>query len=126
MGITTHTRARAVLARDRVPRLRSRSLRVWFGLSQGAFARAVGVSRSTVARWEAHDSGPATNTAEGRILTLMDEIRHRATRIWGRDEGRKWLHDHVVALRARPIDVLVARGPTPVYQVLMELWEGAA
>lgn len=126
MAILTHASTRVVQAPRRAPRQRARVLRGWFGLSQAAFARAVGVSRSTVARWEASSSGPDPNTAEGRILAVMDEIRRRATRIWGRDDGRKWLHDHVVSLRGRPIDVLIAHGPLPLYQALMELWEGTA
>ncbi len=126
MGISTHVSTRPVPTPRRAPRLRAHAIRTWFGLSQEAFARAVGVSRSTIARWEAHNRGPDPNTAEGRMLTVMDDIRQRATRIWGKDEGRRWLHDYVVALQARPLDVLIARGPVPVHQTLMELWEGTS
>ncbi len=89
-----------------------------------AVPRAFGLTR--FARWEAHNRGPDPNTAEGRMLTVMDDIRQRATRIWGKDDGRSWLHDYVVALQARPLDVLIARGPVPVHQTLMELWEGTS
>ncbi len=124
MVASTQVRMRPVPVLPRTSRLKAHGLRDWLGLSQEAFARAVGISRSTVARWEAHSTGPDPNTAEGRILAMMDEIRQRATRIWGKQEGRRWLHDNVVALQAKPIEVLITRGPAPVYQVLMELWEG--
>jgi DNA-binding transcriptional regulator YiaG len=50
-------------------------IRQWFGLSQGAFAQALGVSRATVAQWEAADTGPHANSAEGRLLVAMMEAR---------------------------------------------------
>jgi DNA-binding transcriptional regulator YiaG len=58
--------------------LRVKPVRLWFGLSQDAFARAHGVGRATVAQWEAHNAGPNPNTAEGRLLAAMIEARDLA------------------------------------------------
>ncbi|MBI4278479.1 MAG: helix-turn-helix transcriptional regulator [Armatimonadetes bacterium] len=126
MGVHAHVTPRAVparWARGGAP-IAARRLRKWYGLTQEAFARAVGVSRSTVTRWEAQDGGPDPDTAEGRILRVMEEVRRLSRRIWGEAGARKWLQDHVVRLRGRPVDVLIVDGPVPLYQTLMELWEG--
>ena len=52
-------------------RLQVKPIRRWFGLTQGAFAGELGVSRATVARWEAQHSGPEPNSAEGRCSPLL-------------------------------------------------------
>ena len=58
-------------------------IREWFGLSQEACARALGVGRATIARWEARRTGPDPNTAEGRLLAALTEARDLAIKQFG-------------------------------------------
>ena len=122
-----------LLTKPGKPRLRNggpavfrvKPIRLWFGLSQDAFARALGVGRATVARWEAHNAGPNANTAEGRLLAAMIEARDLAIKSLGPSHARKWLHDPAPTFDGQqPIHVLVARGPIPIRDLLMESWEG--
>ena len=100
--------------------IRVRPLRQWFGLSLDAFARALGVGRATVARWEAANSGPHPDSAEGRLLAAFAEIRRLATSLFGAQGARQWFNTPVPALRGTPRAALVKRGPLPVQHVLWE------
>ncbi len=106
--------------------LRVRPVRQWFGLSQEAFAQALGVSRATVARWEAANSGPNANTAEGRLLVAMMEARDLAARQFGPQNARRWLDGRAPTFGGdTPRSVLIKRGPLPVRDLLLAGWEGA-
>jgi DNA-binding transcriptional regulator YiaG len=106
--------------------LRVRPVRHWFGLSQERFARALGVGRATVARWEAANSGPTTNSAEGRLLIAMMEARDLATKQFGPQNARRWLDGRAPTFGGEtPRSVLVTRGPLPVRDLLLAGWEGA-
>ncbi len=104
--------------------LRVKPIRQWFGLSQEAFARALGVGRATVARWEAVKGGPNANTAEGRLLTAMVEARDLAVKMFGSRHAKEWLDDLAPTFHETPRVTLIKRGPIPVRDLLMEAWEG--
>jgi DNA-binding transcriptional regulator YiaG len=105
--------------------LRVKGIRMWFGLTQDDFARVLGVSRATVIRWEDANSGPASTSAAGRVLTILAETQRLAGRTFHRPENaQRWLRVKVPALHATPIETLVTRGPLPVRDVLLEGLEG--
>ena len=99
--------------------VRIRPLRHWLGLSLDAFARAVGVARATVARWEAANTGPRPESAEGRMVMSMAEVRRLAMESFGK-KAQAWLDTPTPMLRDTPRSALVKRGPLPVQQVLWE------
>jgi len=119
---TTAHRLPATLRERR--RVAMKPVREWFDLTQGEFARALGVSRATIARWEAQHTGPEPNSAEGRLLAALLEVKELATKSYGAQRGRQWFRHVIPALQGRPIDVLIARGPVPIRDVLWEGWEG--
>ena len=122
ISIETPSREAVMAVAVRTPRgpvMRVRPVREWFGLSLDAFARALGVSRATVARWEAANSGPARDTAAGRALASMVEIRRLAQELFGRD-AQTWFDSLIPMLRDTPRSALVKHGPFPVRQVLWE------
>ena len=106
-------------------RLQVKPVRRWFGLTQGAFARALGVSRATVARWEAQHTGPEPNSAEGRLLTALVEARDLAVKMFGPSQGRGWFRSSIPVFHGKhPVEVLTERGPIPVRDELRIAWEG--
>lgn len=107
------------------PVIRVKPVRRWFRLSQEAFAKALGVGRATVARWEAADAGPNANTAEGRLLTAMIESRDLALKMFGPRQATAWFDDVAPSFNETPRATLVKRGPIPVRDLLMEGWEGS-
>jgi|GEM_PF-7116528 len=107
------------------PVIRVKPVRRWFRLSQEAFAKALGVGRATVARWEAADAGPNANTAEGRLLTAMIEARDLAVKMFGPWQAKAWFDDVAPTFNETPRATLVKRGPIPVRDLLMEGSEGS-
>ena len=105
--------------------IRVRALRHWFGLSLDAFAKAGGVGRAAVARWEAANGGPRTDAAEGQLLAVMAEIRRLALELFGPNDAQAWLDTPIPMLRGTPRSALVERGPAPVQRVLWEERHGA-
>jgi len=104
--------------------LRVKPVREWFGLSQEAFAKALGVGRATVARWEAINGGPNPNTAEGRLLAAMIDARDLAIKMFGPRHAKAWFDDLAPTFHDTPRTTLIRRGPIPVRDLLMEAWEG--
>jgi len=104
--------------------IRVKPVRQWFGLSQEAFAKTLGVGRATVARWEASDAGPNANTAEGRLLAAMVDSRRLALRMFGPRHAKAWFDDVAPTFHDTPRATLVRRGPIPVRDLLREAWEG--
>jgi len=101
-------------------------IREWFGLSQEACARALGVGRATIARWEARRTGPDPNTAEGRLLAALTEARDLAIKQFGPQQAHQWLDHRAPTFHGdTPRETLVKRGPIPVRDVLLAGWEGA-
>ena len=83
------------------------------------------MARPTVARRKVHNAGANPNTAEGWLLAAMIEARDLAIKSLGPSHARKWLHDPAPTFDGQqPIHVLIARGPIPVRDLLMESWEG--
>lgn len=102
-------------------------IRRWFRLSQEAFAKVLGVSRSTVARWEADASGPEPDSAEGRWLAVLAEIKRLGEHLWSNDpkEAQRWLYSYIPFFHGkRPIDILKSEGPLRVLYVLRAEQEG--
>lgn len=102
-------------------------IRRWFRLPQEAFARVLGVSRSTVARWEADGSGPEPDSAEGRWLGVLAEIKRLGEHLWRNDpkEAQRWLYTSIPFFHGkRPIDILKSEGPLRVLFVLRAEQEG--
>lgn len=118
----------AVAVKTRVHKvhvIRAKAIRVWFGLTQEEFARVLGVSRATVIRWEESNGGPTTTSAAGRVLSILAETQRLADRTFHRPElAKRWLRARIPALHATPIETLMARGPLPVRDVLLEGLEG--
>lgn len=99
-------------------------LREWFGLSQEAFGKALGVSRSAVVRWERDGTRPEPDGAEGGWFAVLAEIRQLAERLWrgDPDDARRWFRSRSIPVfrRRRPIDVLMSpKGLLHVYHVLL-------
>lgn len=104
----------------------SEPMRKWYALSQFEWARVLGVSRATVARWAAERSGPDRSSAEGRLFALLEDIRVLAERL-RRDPARfrAWLRAPSPALRGRPpLDVLLRQGPAPIRDLLLDELQG--
>lgn len=104
-------------------------LREWFGLSQESFGKALGVSRSTVVRWERDGTRPDPESAEGGWFVVLAQIRQFAERLWpdNQDAARRWFRSRAIpAFRGRrPIDVLQSpKGVLHVYHVLLAETEG--
>jgi DNA-binding XRE family transcriptional regulator len=94
-----------------------RGLRIWYGLSQPEFARAVGVSERAVIRWELGQVRPMPLAQ--RSLALLEDLRDRLIARYGKKRAQEWLGQSNRALRGNaPIDVLVASGPTPVRDIV--------
>lgn len=102
---------------QRVPAADIEHLRKWYELSQEDFARAVGVSRRAIIRWEQHEVSPS-ETAR-RSLELLWDIKQRLEPLYGQ-KAREWLHTPHRALRGnKPIAVLVTSGPVPVRDLVV-------
>ncbi len=104
-------------------------LREWFGLSQEAFGKALGVSRSTVVRWERMGTRPEPDSAEGGWFAVLAEIKQLAERLWrdDPDAARRWFRSRLIPIfrGRRPIDVLTSpKGLLHVYHVLLAETEG--
>jgi len=89
------------------------------GLTQGDFAKVLGVSRATVIRWEDANGGPSASSSAGRLLAILVETRRLAgTAFMDREEAQQWLRTDTPALHGTPIDTMIARGQLPVRDVL--------
>lgn len=104
-------------------------LREWLGLSQEAFGKALGVSRSTVVRWERDRTRPDPESAEGGRFAVLAEIKQLAGRLWPNhpDAAPHWfrLKGIPVFRGRRPIDVLKSpKGLLHVYHILRAETEG--
>ncbi len=94
-----------------------RGLRLWYGLSQPEFARAVGVSERAVIRWELGQVKPMPLAQ--RSLALLEDLRSRLLKRYGEKRAQEWLRQPNRGLRGNPpIDVLVASGPTLVRDIV--------
>jgi uncharacterized protein (DUF2384 family) len=105
------------------------SLRAWFGLSQEAFGEALGVSRSTVVRWEREGTRPDPRSAEGGWFAVLAEVKRLAWLLWPDDPSatRHWFRSRSIPVfrGRRPIDVVTSpKGLLHVYRVLLAETEG--
>ena len=82
-------------------------LRAEFGLSQERFARLVGASPRTVARWEAGGSKVVPEAAAADRLTFLADVRDLGTATFGVDGFRRFVGSRQPLLEGRRvIDVL--------------------
>lgn len=91
--------------------------------------KALGVSRSTVVRWERDGTRPDPESAEGAWFAVLVEIKRLAERLWPDDPDatRRWFRSTMIpAFRGRrPIDVLRSpKGLLHIYHVLLAETEG--
>lgn len=110
----------------RATRTDSESLRKWYGFSQFQWARVLGVSRSTVARWAAEGSGPDFGSSDGRAFALLEDIRMLAVKL-RREPARfrTWLRAPSPVFRGRsPAEILLRHGPVPIRDLLLDELEG--
>lgn len=118
--------ARLLTTRSRSRVQSIRALREWLGLSQGEFARALGVSRATVNRWEMQGHDPDPASAAGRLVEVMREIRELALKQSRSHKIDVWFTTPLPLWKGRtPRETLLARGPVPVRDALLAAWEGA-
>lgn len=105
-----------------------KGLREAFDLSQEGFARLIGVSVRTVARWEAGDVNPS-QLAE-RQLTALDNLQRRLSLLMRPDSVSGWMARSHSRLGGRtPRQVLLTEGPEPLLNLLNEVttaFEGSA
>lgn len=106
------------------------SLRVWFHMTQGEIATALGRSTRTIARWKAA-GGPAEPTrasAElaqsvrklGRLKFLLDDLMPHELAL-------RWLHNPNRGFRGEaPIDMLMSGRTDEVIAALEALADGGA
>lgn len=108
-----------LLPRTSYPR-NARALRSWFGFSQEVFAEILGAGRRTVARWERDHAAPESESSEGRLLFALAQVKDLILILYGDPaEGRRWLRTPLPVFRGkRPVDILRAKGPIPVLDVL--------
>lgn len=115
----------AVVGRKTKHRMDAEAIRRALNLSQDAFAKALGISRRTVIRWKSEHFTPPPQTAEGRLLAVMEEMAALARKTWSEDDFQKWMHSPIPALGgALPVDVLAKKGPVPVRDVLKQSMSG--
>lgn len=97
-----------------------KSLRLALDLSQERFARLVGVSVRTVARWEAGDTVPSP-LAERQLDSLV-RLYRRLTNILRPDSIDDWMvRPHPGLGQREPRQVLNMEGPEPLLRLLDDI-----
>ncbi len=95
-------------------------LRSVFKLSQEGFARLVGVSVRTVARWEAGESAPSQLAQ--RQLASLERLHQRLTHLLRPESIDDWMTRAHPGLGQRaPGEVLCAEGPDPLLRLLEDI-----
>jgi uncharacterized protein (DUF2384 family) len=98
--------------------------RVIEALGTNAAARLLGADRAQVSRW---DSGNESIGSEmGRRIVDLHDVLTRILRVYGREAAAMWLVGSEPLLGgARPIDVLVLEGASPVVRAIDGIAAGA-
>jgi uncharacterized protein (DUF2384 family) len=98
--------------------------RVIEALGTNAAARLLGADRAQVSRW---DSGNESIGSEmGRRIVDLHDVLTRILRVYGREAAAMWLVGSEPLLGgARPIDVLVLEGASPVIRAIDGIAAGA-
>lgn len=98
--------------------------RIVDALGTNAAARLLGADRAQVSRW---GSGTEPVSAEmGRRIVDLHDILTRILRVYGREAAALWLVGSEPLLGgARPIDVLVVEGASPVIRAIDGIMQGA-
>lgn len=100
-------------------------LRLWFGLTDKQFAKALGVPERHIRLWRNSGSRPAPQSAEGRMLAMLAEVRDLALELLGAESARIWLTNPAPAFGGRRIKQILAElGPEPVKHLLIAAKEG--
>lgn len=99
-------------------------VRVIEALGTNAAARLLGADRAQVSRWNA-GLEPIGSEMGRRIVDLHDVLT-RILRVYGREAAAMWLVGSEPLLGgARPIDILVLEGASPVIRAIDGIAEGA-
>lgn len=98
--------------------------RIVEALGTNATARVLGVDRAMVSRWS---SGTEPIGVEmGRRVVDLHDILTRILRVYGPEAAAMWLVGSEPLLGgARPIDVLVMEGASPVIRAIDGITQGA-
>ncbi len=95
-------------------------IRTWLGLSQQEFADSLGLSRSTIARWAAHDPDPALlHGATREAVNAAYRLRFLLEDLVGQKEAGRWLRRPNRGFAGRaPLDVMRSGGLVEVVGML--------
>jgi len=97
-----------------------KGLRRVFNLSQERFARLIGVSVRTVARWEAGETVPSP-LAE-RQLKALERLHYRLTHLLRPESIDDWMmRPHPGLGQRAPGQVLTLEGPEPLLRLLEDI-----
>jgi uncharacterized protein (DUF2384 family) len=98
--------------------------RIVEALGTNAAARLLGADRAQVSRWSSGNE--AIGQEMGRRIVDLHDILTRSIRVMGREAASMWLVGSEPLLGgARPIDVLVMEGASPVIRAIDGIAEGA-
>lgn len=87
-------------------------------------AEALGVSKSQPGRWRDGTEKPGATAAKN--LLDLDHVMGRASLVWAPDVAALWMNSSNAFLEgAKPIDVLITRGPNDVISALDATMSGA-
>jgi uncharacterized protein (DUF2384 family) len=93
-------------------------------LGTNAAARLLGADRAQVSRWAAGTE--SIGQEMGRRIIDLHDVLTRIMRVYGREAAAMWLVGSEPLLGgARPIDVLVTEGASPVVRAIDGIAEGA-
>jgi uncharacterized protein (DUF2384 family) len=111
-------------AADTLVDVRPLLARVIDALGTNAAARLLGADRAQVSRWSSGKEPVGAEMAR-RIIDLHDVLT-RILRVYDREAAAMWLVGSEPLLGgARPIDVLVIAGASPVIRTIDEIAQGA-
>ena len=109
---------------DNLADVRPLLARILDALGVNAAARLLGVDRAQVSRWKAGKELVGAELAR-RIVDLHDVLT-RILRVYHRDAAAMWLvGSEPLPGGARPIDVLVSQGASPVIRAIDGIAAGA-
>lgn len=115
---------RLLPAADALTDVRPLLARMIEALGVNAAARLLGADRGQVSRWNAGKE--AISSEMGRRIIDLHDVLTRILRVYPREAASLWLSGSEPLLGgARPIDVLVTEGASPVIRAIDGIAEGA-
>jgi uncharacterized protein (DUF2384 family) len=111
-------------AADALTDLRPLLARIIDAVGTNAAGRLLGADRAQVSRWGGGAEGISAEM--GRRIVDLHDVLTRILRVYSRDAAAMWLVGSEPLLGgARPIDVLVTEGASPVIRAIDGISEGA-